>query len=118
MTQCSPHYKVHSEFKKENKLKIFSLNYAQMESIVEKMLDETTGVPVRTVKSMMVKIPSVFTGTELIAWLMKTLDTDDQGTYFNIRIYQIHKTLLTFLYFNRGTPHCQSIGSTWLFLSN
>jgi len=33
-----------------------------MESIVDKMQDETTGVPVRTVKSFMSKVPSVFTG--------------------------------------------------------
>ena len=33
-----------------------------MESIVEQMQDDQTGVPVRTVKSFMSKIPSVFTG--------------------------------------------------------
>lgn len=33
-----------------------------MESIVEKMLDEFTGVPVKTVKTLMTKTPSVFTG--------------------------------------------------------
>ena len=33
-----------------------------MEQIVEKMQDEGTGVPVKTVKSFMSKIPSVFTG--------------------------------------------------------
>lgn len=49
-----------------------------MEKIVEKMQDETTGVPVRTVKSFMSKIPSVFTGADLITWMMKNLDVDDQ----------------------------------------
>ena len=34
----------------------------QMEAIIERMQDEQTGVPVRTVKSFMSKIPSVFTG--------------------------------------------------------
>lgn len=34
-----------------------------MESLVEKMLEEATGVPVRTVKSFMTKTPSVFTGS-------------------------------------------------------
>lgn len=34
-----------------------------MESIVEKMLDEFTGVPVKTVKTLMTKTPSVFTGS-------------------------------------------------------
>lgn len=33
-----------------------------MERIVEMMQDESTGVPVRTVKSFMSKVPSVFTG--------------------------------------------------------
>ncbi|KAJ8986258.1 hypothetical protein NQ317_009967 [Molorchus minor] len=49
-----------------------------MEKIVEKMQDETTGVPVRTVKSFMSKIPSVFTGSDLIMWMMKNLDVEDQ----------------------------------------
>lgn len=33
-----------------------------MEAIVELMQDQQTGIPVRTVKSFMTKIPSVFTG--------------------------------------------------------
>lgn len=33
-----------------------------METIIENMQDENHGVPVRTVKSFMSKIPSVFTG--------------------------------------------------------
>ena len=33
-----------------------------MECIIEQMQDDDTGVPVRTVKSFMSKIPSVFTG--------------------------------------------------------
>ncbi|XP_071454864.1 regulator of G-protein signaling 7 [Hetaerina americana] len=52
--------------------------YKKMEQIVEKMQDETTGVPVKTVKSFMSKIPSVFTGSDLVAWMMKNLDIDDQ----------------------------------------
>ncbi|CAH2064884.1 unnamed protein product, partial [Iphiclides podalirius] len=47
------------------------LIYKKMESIVEKMQDENTGVPVRTVKSFMSKIPSVFTGSDLVAWLTR-----------------------------------------------
>lgn len=38
------------------------LVYKKMEAIVERMQDETIGVPVKTVKSFMTKIPSVFTG--------------------------------------------------------
>ena len=37
-----------------------------MEDIVKKMQDEKGGVPVKTVKSFMAKIPSVFTG--MIIW--------------------------------------------------
>lgn len=50
-----------------------------MERIIEKMQDETSGVPVRTVKSFMSKIPSVFTGSDLIVWMVKNLDVDDQA---------------------------------------
>ena len=48
-----------------------------METIVEKMQDETNGIPIRTVKSFMSKIPSVFIGSDLIQWLCKRLDCDD-----------------------------------------
>ncbi|XP_049783624.1 regulator of G-protein signaling 7 isoform X2 [Schistocerca cancellata] len=54
------------------------LVYKKMEQIVEKMQDETTGVPVKTVKSFMSKIPSVFTGSDLIMWMLKNLDVEDQ----------------------------------------
>nr|CAH7739325.1 unnamed protein product [Callosobruchus chinensis] len=54
------------------------LLYKKMEKIIEQMQDEVTGVPVRTVKSFMSKIPSVFTGTDLIMWMVKNLDVEDQ----------------------------------------
>ncbi|XP_045541323.1 regulator of G-protein signaling 7 [Papilio machaon] len=53
------------------------LIYKKMEAIVEKMQDETTGVPVRTVKSFMSKIPSVFTGSDLVAWIMRHFRLED-----------------------------------------
>ncbi|KAL3874180.1 hypothetical protein ACJMK2_037227 [Sinanodonta woodiana] len=55
------------------------LVYKKMEAIVERMQDETTGVSVRTVKSFMSKVPSVFTGQDLTLWMMKNLDVDDQA---------------------------------------
>ncbi|XP_045456164.1 regulator of G-protein signaling 7 [Melitaea cinxia] len=55
------------------------LVYKKMEAIIEKMQDETTGVPVRTVKSFMTKIPSVFTGSDLVSWLQKHLALDDNS---------------------------------------
>ena len=36
--------------------------YLQVEKLIQKMQDEKNGVPVRTVKSFMSKVPSVFTG--------------------------------------------------------
>ncbi|CAG4952765.1 unnamed protein product [Parnassius apollo] len=53
------------------------LIYKKMEAIIEKMQDENTGVPVRTVKSFMSKIPSVFTGSDLVAWLMRHFRLED-----------------------------------------
>ncbi|XP_037072180.1 regulator of G-protein signaling 7-like [Pollicipes pollicipes] len=53
--------------------------YNKMERIVERMQNEKAGVPVRTVKSFLSKIPSVFAGADLIAWMLKNLDVDDQA---------------------------------------
>uniref|UniRef100_A0AAV2KCU0 Regulator of G-protein signaling 6 n=1 Tax=Knipowitschia caucasica TaxID=637954 RepID=A0AAV2KCU0_KNICA len=41
------------------------------------MQEETAGVPIRTVKSFMSKIPSVVTGADIVQWLMKTLGIED-----------------------------------------
>lgn len=41
------------------------------------MQDENTGLPIKSVKSFMSKIPSVLTGGDLIQWILKTLDVDD-----------------------------------------
>jgi regulator of G-protein signaling len=41
------------------------------------MQDENAGLPIKSVKSFMSKIPSVFTGGDLIQWILKTLDVDD-----------------------------------------
>ncbi|CAG5115242.1 unnamed protein product, partial [Candidula unifasciata] len=54
------------------------LVYKKMETIIERMQDESTGVPVRTVKSFMSKVPSVFTGQDLVSWMMRNLDVEDQ----------------------------------------
>ncbi|XP_020802150.1 regulator of G-protein signaling 7 [Drosophila serrata] len=48
-----------------------------MEAIIEKMQAETTGVAVRTVKAFMSKVPSVFTGADLVAWILKNFDVED-----------------------------------------
>uniref|UniRef100_A0A182X4L1 Regulator of G-protein signaling 7 n=1 Tax=Anopheles quadriannulatus TaxID=34691 RepID=A0A182X4L1_ANOQN len=53
------------------------LVYKKMEAIVERMQGEEGGVSVRTIKAFMSKVPSVFTGADLIAWIMKNLSIDD-----------------------------------------
>ncbi|XP_078089575.1 regulator of G-protein signaling 6 isoform X6 [Mustelus asterias] len=41
--------------------------------------DKAGGVPIRTVKSFLSKIPSVITGADIVQWLMKSLNIEDQG---------------------------------------
>ncbi|KAH8275848.1 hypothetical protein KR018_006133 [Drosophila ironensis] len=53
------------------------LVYKKMEAIIEKMQAESTGVAVRTVKAFMSKVPSVFTGADLVAWILKNFDVED-----------------------------------------
>ncbi|XP_070956025.1 regulator of G-protein signaling 6 isoform X3 [Macaca nemestrina] len=49
-----------------------------IEDIITKMQDDKTGgVPIRTVKSFLSKIPSVVTGTDVVQWLMKNLSIED-----------------------------------------
>jgi hypothetical protein len=62
-------------------LKILSI---QMEALVQKMLDEQNGVPIKTVKSFLSKVPSVFTGQDLVAWIMKNelLQIGDLGMHY------------------------------------
>ncbi|XP_067138264.1 regulator of G-protein signaling 7-like isoform X1 [Centruroides vittatus] len=64
--------------------------YRKMEQMVEKMQDEQTGVPVKTVKSFMSKIPSVFTGSDLIAWMMRNLDVEDQISFSAEALHLAH----------------------------
>uniref|UniRef100_A0A3B3R4R2 Regulator of G protein signaling 6 n=1 Tax=Paramormyrops kingsleyae TaxID=1676925 RepID=A0A3B3R4R2_9TELE len=53
--------------------------YRKIEDVVKRLQDEEMGVPIRTVKSFLSKIPSVVTGTEIIQWLLKNLSIDDPG---------------------------------------
>uniref|UniRef100_A0A669PMJ9 Regulator of G protein signaling 6 n=1 Tax=Phasianus colchicus TaxID=9054 RepID=A0A669PMJ9_PHACC len=51
-----------------------------IEDIITRMQDDKTGgVPIRTVKSFLSKIPSVVTGADIVQWLMKNLSIEDQG---------------------------------------
>ncbi|KAM7367691.1 hypothetical protein PAMP_013974 [Pampus punctatissimus] len=51
--------------------------YRKIEDIVTCIQDEAEGVPIRTVKSFMTKIPSVVTGADIVQWLMKNLSIED-----------------------------------------
>ncbi|XP_012539303.1 regulator of G-protein signaling 7 isoform X1 [Monomorium pharaonis] len=87
------------------------LVYKKMESIVEKMLDEFTGVPVKTVKTFMTKTPSVFTGTDLIAWMMKSMDIDDQAhnMYVNQEALHVAHLMASHGYFFPIDDHCLTV---------
>uniref|UniRef100_A0AAX7UZ33 Regulator of G protein signaling 7 n=1 Tax=Astatotilapia calliptera TaxID=8154 RepID=A0AAX7UZ33_ASTCA len=50
----------------------------QMEEVIARMQDEKNGIPIRTVKSFLTKIPSVFSGSDIVQWMMKNLDIEDQ----------------------------------------
>ncbi|XP_055533528.1 regulator of G-protein signaling 7-like [Wyeomyia smithii] len=60
------------------------LVYKKMEAIVERMQNEEGGVSVRTIKAFMSKVPSVFTGADLIAWIMKNLCIEDVAEALHI----------------------------------
>ncbi|XP_066587727.1 regulator of G-protein signaling 7 [Prorops nasuta] len=79
------------------------LVYKKMEAIVEKMLDESSGVPVKTVKNFMTKTPSVFTGADLIAWMMKSMDIDDQEALHVAHLMASHG------YFFPIDDHCLTV---------
>nr|CAB3265561.1 regulator of G-protein signaling 7-like [Phallusia mammillata] len=52
--------------------------YRKMENIIEKMQDERIGVPIKTVKSLLTKIPDVFSGEDLVNWLNSNININDQ----------------------------------------
>ncbi|XP_038263181.1 regulator of G-protein signaling 6 isoform X2 [Dermochelys coriacea] len=52
--------------------------YRKIEDIITRMQDDKAGgVPIRTVKSFLSKIPSIVTGTDIVQWLMKNLSIED-----------------------------------------
>ncbi|XP_061668189.1 regulator of G-protein signaling 6-like isoform X1 [Syngnathoides biaculeatus] len=58
--------------------------YRKIEDIVTLIQDETEGVPIRTVKSFMTKIPSVVTGADIVQWMMKNLAIDDPAEAMHV----------------------------------
>uniref|UniRef100_A0A914C0S1 Regulator of G-protein signaling 7 n=1 Tax=Acrobeloides nanus TaxID=290746 RepID=A0A914C0S1_9BILA len=53
--------------------------YRKMEGVINKMLSAEDGVPIKTVKSFLSKIPSVFTGQDIIAWILRHIEVADLG---------------------------------------
>ncbi|XP_030625496.1 regulator of G-protein signaling 6-like isoform X2 [Chanos chanos] len=52
--------------------------YRKIEDIIMRIQDENSGgVPIRTVKSFLSKVPSVVSGSEIVQWLMRNLSIED-----------------------------------------
>ncbi|XP_026525110.1 regulator of G-protein signaling 7 isoform X5 [Notechis scutatus] len=64
------------------------LVYRKMEDVIARMQDEKNGIPIRTVKSFLSKIPSVFSGSDIVQWLTKNLSIEDQAVYLCKRTMQ------------------------------
>uniref|UniRef100_A0A8C8FQB3 Regulator of G-protein signaling 7 n=1 Tax=Oncorhynchus tshawytscha TaxID=74940 RepID=A0A8C8FQB3_ONCTS len=62
--------------------------YRKMEDVIARMQDEKNGIPIRTVKSFLSKIPSVFSGSDIVQWMIKNLNIDDQAVYLCKRTMQ------------------------------
>uniref|UniRef100_A0A8I5KY47 Regulator of G protein signaling 7 n=1 Tax=Homo sapiens TaxID=9606 RepID=A0A8I5KY47_HUMAN len=58
------------------------LVYRKMEDVIARMQDEKNGIPIRTVKSFLSKIPSVFSGSDIVQWLIKNLTIEDPDPLF------------------------------------
>ncbi|XP_076142257.1 regulator of G-protein signaling 7a isoform X4 [Alosa pseudoharengus] len=54
------------------------LVYRKMEDVIARMQEEKNGIPIRTVKSFLTKIPSVFSGSDIVQWMLKNLSIEDQ----------------------------------------
>ncbi|KAM9196351.1 regulator of G-protein signaling 7 isoform 11-T11 [Mergus octosetaceus] len=64
------------------------LVYRKMEDVIARMQDEKNGIPIRTVKSFLSKIPSVFSGSDIVQWLTKNLSIEDPAVYLCKRTMQ------------------------------
>lgn len=60
--------------------------YRKMEGVINKMLSAEDGVPIKTVKSFLSKIPSVFTGQDIIAWILRHIEVADLGKICSSKI--------------------------------
>lgn len=64
--------------------------YRKMEKIIESMQEPQSGIPVRTVKSFISKIPSVFTGASVVCWLMQQMKMDEQEALHLAHLLSAH----------------------------
>ncbi|XP_056433301.1 regulator of G-protein signaling 7-like [Gadus chalcogrammus] len=53
------------------------LVYRKMEDVVARMQEEKNGIPIRTVKSFLSKIPSVISGSDIVQWMLTHLNMED-----------------------------------------
>ncbi|KAG5446666.1 Regulator of G-protein signaling 7 [Clonorchis sinensis] len=58
--------------------------WQKVESLIEKMVSEENGIPVRNVKSLMSTIPSTFTGSDIVQWLMQHVGASDVAEAVNL----------------------------------
>lgn len=58
--------------------------YRKIEDIITRLQDEAEGVPVRTVKSFLTKIPNVVTGSDIVQWMMKNLNMEDPAEAIHV----------------------------------
>uniref|UniRef100_A0A4W6BWR7 Regulator of G protein signaling 6 n=1 Tax=Lates calcarifer TaxID=8187 RepID=A0A4W6BWR7_LATCA len=79
----SPHIETNCNYKMQYTNWPIKSN-VMIEDIVTRIQDETEGVPIRTVKSFMTKIPSVVTGADIVQWLMKNLSIEDPAEAMHI----------------------------------
>ncbi|KAL3108100.1 hypothetical protein niasHT_017594 [Heterodera trifolii] len=91
--------------------------YRKMERLISLMLNVDDGVPIKTVKSFLSKIPSVFTGQDLVGWLLQNVDIADLGDALHLAhllashgyVFQIDDHVLTVkndnTYYRFQTPY-------------
>ncbi|CAL8308294.1 unnamed protein product [Boreogadus saida] len=53
------------------------LVYRKMEDVVARMQEEKNGIPIKTVKSFLSKIPSVILGSDIVQWMLTHLNMED-----------------------------------------
>ncbi|KAL3314280.1 Regulator of G-protein signaling 7 [Cichlidogyrus casuarinus] len=51
--------------------------WKKIESLIDQMVSDENGIPVRNIKSFLSVIPSVFRGTDIVKWLIRNMSVDD-----------------------------------------